>query len=195
MKIQNKLFLVFFNTKENRKWDSWKKFAAKNNYSFSTLSDPLDRPVIRGHLNGKPISVEAVYEANPQTGMYLQIKAPVHNPRDFYFLVQDKKAYKSTSGIFDKSIHGICENLDLEEKFYLKSNSERLSTQILNRQSLSCNLLAQNNFAIELIDYELILTSYHTVEINKEFIELLKLFYSFLLAFEEISLDAIMNRE
>jgi|JI102314DRNA_FD_contig_41_2426904_length_1409_multi_14_in_0_out_0_1 hypothetical protein len=195
MKIQNKLFLVLFDTKENRKWDSWKKFAAKNNYSYDTLSDPLDRPIIRGQLNGKPISIEALYEANTLNGIYLQIKAPIHNPRELYLLVQDKRAYKSKSGIFNKSIHGICENLDLEEKFFLKSNSERLSSQILNRENLSRDLLSQNNFAIELIDYELILTSFHTVEINKEFIELLKLFYSFLIVFEEISLEAIMYRD
>lgn len=143
----------------------------------------------------KPISVEAAYEINPQDGMYLQIKSPINNPRDLFLLVQDKKAYKSKSGIFDRSLHGICENLEIEEKFFLKSNSERLSSQILNKPSLTNELMCQNNFSIEVIDYELILTSYNSVEINKEFIELLKLFYSFLVTFEETSLEAMMNRK
>ncbi len=195
MMLQNKLFLILFSSEEDSKWENWKRFASKNNYSFSILSDPQSRPIIRGRLNDKPISVEVAYDANPQTGMYLQIKSPIHNPRDLYLLVQDKKAYKSKSGIFDRSLHGICENLEIEEKFFLKSNSERLASQILNRQSLSEDILTSNNFAIEVVDYELILTSYNSVEINKEFIELLKLFYSFLLAFEEISLEAIMNRK
>ncbi len=195
MKIRNKLFLVLFKSKDDNKWESWKRFAAKNNYSFSILSDPLDRPIIRGQLYDKPISVEAAYDMNPQDRMYLQIKSPINNPRDLYLLVQDKKAYKSKSGIFDRSLHGICENLEIEEKFSLKSNSERLSSQILNRQNLTNELMSQNDFSIEVIDYELILTSYNSIEINKEFIELLKLFYSFLLVFEEISLEAMMNRK
>lgn len=195
MKIQNRLFLILFNSKEDSKWESWKRFAVKNNYSFSILSDPLDRPFIRGQLYDKPISVEAAYEINPQDGMYLQIKSPINNPRDLFLLVQDKKAYKSKSGIFDRSLHGICENLEIEEKFFLKSNSERLSSQILNKPSLTNELMCQNNFSIEVIDYELILTSYNSVEINKEFIELLKLFYSFLVTFEETSLEAMMNRK
>jgi hypothetical protein len=195
MKIQNKLFLILFNTKDESKWETWKRFATKNNYSFSILSDPLDRPIIRGQLYNKFISVEAAYEINPQDGMYLQIKSPINNPRDLYLLVQDKKAYKSKCGIFDRSLHGICENLEIEEKFFLKSNSERLSSQILNRQSLTNELMSHNNFSIEVIDYELILTSYTSIEISREFIELLKLFYSFLLVFDEISLEAMINRK
>jgi hypothetical protein len=55
--------------------------------------------------------------------------------------------------------------------------------------------MSHNNFSIEVIDYELILTSYTSIEISREFIELLKLFYSFLLVFDEISLEAMINRK
>ncbi len=127
--------------------------------------------------------------------MYLQIKSPIHNPRNLFLLVQDKKVLKSKSGIFDKYLHGICEDKEIEDRFLLKSNSERLSSIVLNFHGLSSELLNLNNFTIELIDYELILTIYNLLEINKEFIEFLKLFYTFLLAFEQFSFETIMNRK
>ena len=198
MMIKNNLFLILFSTKENGKWDSWKKFASKNNYFFSTLKDPFERPIIRGLLQDKPVSIEAVYEGEQgklEKEISLKIKSPIHNPKDAYFLVQDKKAHKSQSGIFRKSLHGICENSELEEKFFIKSNSERLPIQILKNKTLVNELISQNNFSIEILNYELILTSYALQEINKEFIELLKLFYSFLNTFEEISLEEVINRK
>ena len=195
MKIRNNLFLILFKSKEENRWETWKKFAFKNNYSYSTVSDPYERPIIRGQINNKPISVEAVYDFNHKEDLYLQIKSPIHNPRDLFLLVQDKKVLKSKSGIFDKCLHGICEEKEIEDRFFVKSNSERLSTLILNYQGLSKELLNLNNFTIELIDYELILTSYNLLEINKEFIEFLKLFYTFLLAFDQFSLEASMNRK
>lgn len=195
MKIRNNLFLILFKSKEESKWETWKKFAYKNNYSYSTVSDPYERPIIRGQINNKPISVEAVYDINNKEEMYLQIKSPIHNPRDLFLLVQDKKVLKSKSGIFDKYLHGICEDKEIEDRFLLKSNSERLSSIVLNFHGLSSELLNLNNFTIELIDYELILTIYNLLEINKEFIEFLKLFYTFLLAFEQFSFETIMNRK
>lgn len=190
MKLQNKLFLVLFNAKEDSKWESWKRFALKNNYLFSLLHDPLERPIIRGLLNDKPVSVEAVYEGYLEKELQLKIKSPIYNPKENYLLIQDKRVYKSKSGIFNKSLQGICENKNLEEKFFIKSDSERLPTQILNTPDLSKDLISQNNFSIEIIGYEMILTSYAIIEINREFIDLLKLFYFFLTRFEELSLTA-----
>jgi len=198
MMIKNNLFLILFSTKEAGKWDSWKRFAAKNNYFFSTLKDPTERPIIRGLLYDKPVSIEAVYEGEHgklEKEISLKIKSPIHNPKDSYFLVQDKKIYKSQRGIFYNSLHGISTNKDLEEKFLIKSNSEKLPLKILKNQTLVNELISQNNFSIEILNYELILTSYALQEINKEFIELLKLFYSFLNTFEEISLEEVINRK
>ncbi|MBP7280491.1 MAG: hypothetical protein KBA66_02865 [Leptospiraceae bacterium] len=195
MMLQNKLFLVLFNSKEGSKWESWKRFASKNNYLFSLIHDPLERPIIRGLLNDKPVSVEAIYEGYLEKELQLKIKSPIYNPKENYLLVQDKKVYNSKSGIFNKSLQGICENKNLEEKFFIKSDTERLPSQILNIPDLSKDLISQNNFSIEIIGFEMILTSYAIIEINREFIDLLKLFYFFLTSFEKLSLTTTSIRK
>ncbi|MBK8394408.1 MAG: hypothetical protein IPL26_04070 [Leptospiraceae bacterium] len=194
MGLRNKLFLILFNVKQEDKWESWKRFAIKNNYLFSILNDPIERPIIRGTINEKPFSIEAIYESNLEKKFQLKIKSPIHNPKDSYLLIQDKKIFKTQNGVFFKSLQGICDNKFLEKKFFIKSNSERLSTQILRNPTLSEEIISLDNFSIEIIGYELVITSYTISEINKEFIDLLKLFYSFLTYFEEISLTTMNIR-
>lgn len=194
MMIKNKLFLILFNSKES-KWDSWRRFASKNNYFFSILSEPTERPILRGQLKNKPISIEAVYSGKPNMDMNIKIIAPIHNPKEDYLLLQDKKRHQPKSEIFKKPLPDIFNSKELEERFFIKSNSERLTLQILKCQALVNELLSKKNYSIEISNYELILTIYKELEINAEFIELLKLFYSFLLKLEEISLEEVINRK
>lgn len=195
MKIRNNLFLILFHSKNEDKWESWKRFAQKNNYSFSILSDPIERPIIRGVIKDKPICIEAVYLNNTDSDLYIRIQSPIHNPHELYFSIQDKKAYDAKNGIFMKSIHGICENLEFEERFLLKSNSEIFLMKLLNRNNLVNDLNSENNFSIEIANYELTLNVYRTNEIDKNFIQFLKLFYSFLLSFEETTIESYSYRK
>ncbi|HMV41609.1 MAG TPA: hypothetical protein PK079_01655 [Leptospiraceae bacterium] len=195
MKIRNNLFLILFHSKEEDRWESWKRFAEKNNYTYSLLSDPVIRPILRGTLYDKPICIEAAYTNILETDLSIRIQSPIHNPQELYFLVEDKKAYKSKKGIFDKTISGFCKNRELEEKFFIKSNSETFPIKMLNRNNLTNDLMGQDNFAIEVANYELTLTTYNILSIDKEFIGFLKLFYSFLSAFEETTIESFLYRK
>jgi hypothetical protein len=185
MKLRNYLRNFLFKT-ELDQWLSWKLFAKKYNFLYSILED--NRPIMRGSLGGRSIAIQNI---NLGTASGLKMICPIHNPRLFYLLIEDKNILNSLQGIFDKKLTNSIKNKDFEKKYSVKTNSEFFTTQFLADQTILNKLLVLNLSTIEIHNFEIVFTKYTTTDFGKDFIEELKIFLEFLSYYDEFTLKMI----
>lgn len=170
-------------------WIHWKSFSEKNNFLFSLIEEESERPILRGFIGGRSLSIEA--EKGLDDTFHIKVVFLVNNFKDYYILLEDKKIIDSSLGIFSKKISGFSKQKDFEEKFLIRSNSETFSMKLFKEVGLLELLNQLDLHSIEIQNYECKIKSYAKSDIGTDFVRDLKIYYEFLSRFDEIYLQNI----
>lgn len=177
---------IFYNQKDES-WENWRRFARKNNFLFSLIQDEEEKPIMRGIIGGRSVSIEAIKTL--QNNYLSKTIFPLNNFKNFYLLLEEKNILESQQGIFEKNFS--FQNEKLKQKYFCKSNSEIFQKQFLNSELIEKAILKLENHSLEIINFECIFRNYQFEHLEINFSEKMKLYYEILSELDQIYLNYI----
>lgn len=177
---------IFYHQKEES-WENWRRFARKNNFLFSLIQEEEEKPIMRGIIGGRSVSMEAIKTL--QNNYLTKTIFPLNNFKNFYLLLEEKNILESREGMFQKSF--TIQNDSIKQKYTCKSNSEVFQKQFLNSDLIQKAILKLENHSIEVINFECIFRNYQFEQLEVNFSEKMKVYYEVLSELDQIYLNYI----